>query len=97
MNFVEAPHVAGKKRLQDARCRGAIDQQQQVEVIRHQDIGTEENRIALAHSPKRFDKNLVVTLPEENLLPVIAPGHRDRGVLRHELADDTASRATYQS
>jgi hypothetical protein len=46
-----------------------------VEVIRHQDIGAERERVALAHAPKRFDEGLVVTLPEENLLPVIAARH----------------------
>ena len=44
-------------------------------MIRHQDIGVERERVALAHAPKRFDEGLVVTLPEENLLPVIAPRH----------------------
>ena len=75
VNFVEAPHVSGEQRLQDAPRREAIDLQQQVEVIRHQDIGAERERVALAHGPKRFDEGLVVTLPEENLLPVIAPRH----------------------
>ena len=75
VNFVEAPHVSGEQRLHDALRRESIDLQQQVEVIRHQDIGVEGERVALAHGPKRFDKDLVVTLPEENLLPVIATGH----------------------
>jgi hypothetical protein len=74
VNFVKAPHVSGAQRLQDTRRRESIDLQQQMEVIRHQDIGVERERVALAHGPKRFDEGLVVTLPEENLPPVIATG-----------------------
>jgi hypothetical protein len=31
--------------------------------------------IALEHGRKRFDEGPIVTLPDKNLLPVIAPGH----------------------
>ena len=47
----------------------------QVEVVRHQDISVERERVALSHAPKRFDEGLIVALAEKNLLPIIATGH----------------------
>src|SRR6266511_6222359 len=72
---VEAPHVAREQRLQNARRLEPIDLQQQVKVIRHQDIGVERKRVALAHEPKGFDEGLIVALPEKNLLSIIATRH----------------------
>jgi hypothetical protein len=43
VNFVKAPHVSCEQRLQDARRGKPIDFQQQVEMIRHQDIGVRKN------------------------------------------------------
>jgi hypothetical protein len=74
VNFVEAPHVAGKKRLQDARCREPIDFQQ-VEVIRHQDIGVERERIALTHDPKPLNECLIVAFADKYFLPIITTRH----------------------
>jgi hypothetical protein len=75
VRLVKAPHVAGEQRLQDSRRGKPMDFQQQVEVVRHQDIGVERERVALTHSPKGFNECLIVTLPAENLLAVIATGH----------------------
>src|SRR5580765_872075 len=71
--FTLTPTAADSTALSRAPCPCTACTQQ-VEVIRHQDIGVERERVALAHAPKRFDEGLVVTLPEENLLPVIATG-----------------------
>ena len=44
-------------------------------MIRHQDISVKIERVALMHGSKGFDEGLAVTLPEKDLLPVIATSH----------------------
>jgi len=69
VNFIKAPNVSSEQRLQNARRREAMDLQQQMEVVRHQNIGVERERIALTHRPKRLDEGLIVALAEKNFCP----------------------------
>ena len=42
-----------------------------MEVVRHQGIGAERERVALAHDPKPLDECLISTFADKYLLPII--------------------------
>jgi hypothetical protein len=80
-----------KKRSGPKNGGKAIDLKQKVEVIRHQHIGVERERVALALGPERPDHGRV-SLVEQNLLPIIARGHHVIEQSFARIAGDAASR-----
>ena len=42
-----------------------------MEVVRHQGIGVERERVALAHDPKPVDECLIITFADKYFLPII--------------------------
>src|SRR4029450_2265101 len=72
---VKSPRVSGQQRLQHPRRRSLLDFQEQMEVVRHQNVGVEVKRITLSHHRQTVEKRFVVAVLKKYLAPVVASGH----------------------
>src|SRR4030095_7899574 len=73
--LVKSPRVSGQQRLQHLRRRSLLHFQEQMEVVRHQNVGVEVKRITLSHHRQTVEKRFVVAVLKKYLAPVVASGH----------------------
>src|SRR5262245_17314824 len=72
---VKSPRVSGQQRLQHPRRRSLLHFQEQMEVVRHQNVGVEIKRITFSHHRQTVDKRFVVAVLKKYLAPVVASSH----------------------
>src|SRR4029450_5215461 len=72
---VKSPRVSGQQRLQHPRRRSLLHFQEQMEVVRHQNVGVEVKRITLSHHRQTVEKPFVVAVLKKYLEPIVASGH----------------------
>ena len=72
---VKSPRVSGQQRLQHPRRRSLLHFQEQMEVVRHQNVGVKVKRITLSRHRQTVEKRFVVAVVKKYLPPVVAAGH----------------------
>src|SRR4029450_12509977 len=72
---VKSPRVSGQQRLQHPRRRSLLHFQEQMEVVRHQNVGIEVKRVTRSPPRQSVEKGFVVAVLKEYLAPVVASGH----------------------
>ena len=72
---VKSPRVSGQQRLHHPRRRSSLHFQEQMEMVRHQNVGVEVKRITLSRRGQTVDKRFVVAVVKKYLPTVVAAGH----------------------
>src|SRR3989304_2793151 len=72
---VKSPRVSGQQRLHHPRRRSLLHFQEQMEMVRHQNVGVEVKRITLSRRGQPVEKRFEVAVLKKYLPAVVSAGH----------------------
>jgi len=75
VNTVKPPGIAGQHRLHQPTGRRLLDLQQEMKMIRHEDIGIERKGGTLSGGLEGSKKGVIISRHQIDSLSIIAAGH----------------------